>query len=282
MRIGIDARFYGPGGRGIGRYTAELVRHLEAGSTPADEFLIFLRRDNYDAYRPERPNFRKVLADFPWYSIVEQTRFPALIRKARVDLVHFLHFNVPMFSRTPYVVTIHDLILKRYPTIAASTRAWPTYLFKRLGYHAVIRGAVRRARAVIAVSRFTRSQIVSAWPRVADRIVVIPEGVSVLARATEPPGAVLQRYAIARPYFLYVGSCYPHKNVSGLVAAYRVLQGMEPAAPDLVLVGSRDRFSERLAESVRAAGIHGVHFVGFVPDSDLQALYEAAVAYVCP
>lgn len=280
MRIGIDARFAGPTGRGLGRYTAELLYHL-ALLEPADEFVVFTRRDNPE-FVPDHPRFRSVVADFPWYSFAEQIRFPGFIRRSGVDLMHFPHFNVPVFSRTPFVVTIHDLILRRFPTHAASTRSRIGYAVKRLGYHAVIAAAVRRARAIIAVSNFTAAEIVGAWPAVRQKVRVVPEGISRLPASSEPAAAVLGRYGIASPYFLYVGSCYPHKNVGGLIAAYRRLREMEPNPPALVIAGSPDRFSERISDAVRRDGPAHVRFIGFVPDAELAALYREAIAYVCP
>lgn len=280
MRIGIDARFAGPAGRGLGRYTGELLRHLALLDAP-DEFVAFTRRDNLECV-PDHPRFRSVVADFPWYSFAEQLRFPGLIRRSGVDLMHFPHFNVPMFSRAPFVVTIHDLILRRFPTHAASTRSRLGYGAKRLGYHAVIAAAVRRARAIIAVSNFTATEIVGAWPSAREKVRVVSEGMSHLPASSEPTAAVLGRYGVFPPYFLYVGSCYPHKNVEGLIAAYRRLRAVEPDPPALVIAGSPDRFSERIAGAVRREGPAGVRFVGFVPDAELAAFYQESVAYVCP
>ncbi len=280
MRIGIDARFAGPVGRGLGRYTAELLRHL-ALLDPADEFVVFTRRDNQECV-PDHARFRRALADFPWYSIAEQLKFPALIRQARVDLMHFPHFNVPVLSRAPFVVTIHDLILRRFPTHAASTRSRVAYAIKRIGYHAVIGAAVRRAANIIAVSNFTAGEIADAWPSVRKKVRIVSEGVSHLSVPSEPGAVVLGRYGIAFPYFLYVGSCYPHKNVEGLLAAYRRLREIEPDPPALVIAGSPDRFSEQILGAVRRDGPAHVRFIGFVPDAELAALYREAVAYVCP
>ena len=74
MRIGIDARFYGTVGKGLGRYTAKLIEHLEQTDTD-NEYYIYLRRENYDEYQPRQPRFRKVLADFLWYGWSEQFLF---------------------------------------------------------------------------------------------------------------------------------------------------------------------------------------------------------------
>ncbi|OGF22636.1 hypothetical protein A2Y83_00370 [Candidatus Falkowbacteria bacterium RBG_13_39_14] len=96
MLIGVDARFYGPiGGGGLGRYTKELVDNLERIDNK-NQYVIFLRRENWDDYKPNNPNFKKILAPFKWYSLEEQIFMPFKIWRAKVDLMHFPHFNTPI------------------------------------------------------------------------------------------------------------------------------------------------------------------------------------------
>ena len=176
MRIGIDARFYGPVGKGLGRYTEKLVGYLERVADPDDEFFVFLRKENFDVYVPGNPRFRKVLADYPWYSISEQIFFPFLLRKYRLDVMHFPHFNVPILYERPFVVTIHDLILLRFPTVRNTTRSRLTYKMKYLAYRLVIATAIRRAKVILTVSRFTERDILTAFPTAVGKTVVTYEG----------------------------------------------------------------------------------------------------------
>ena len=130
MRIGIDARFFGSIGKGLGRYTQKLIENLgkiSAQGGPAsgwdkeNQYFIFLRKENWEEYQPSGKNFTKVLANIPWYGIREQLQLPGTLKKHNLDLVHFPHFNVPIFWKGKFVVTIHDLILFHYPTRRAST-----------------------------------------------------------------------------------------------------------------------------------------------------------------
>ena len=75
MRFGIDARFYGPVGKGLGRYTQKLIENLEK-IDQTNEYFIFLRHDNWDVYRPQAKNFKKVLANWRWYTLAEQIFMP--------------------------------------------------------------------------------------------------------------------------------------------------------------------------------------------------------------
>lgn len=276
MRIGIDARFYGPVGKGLGRYTARLIGHLERALPVEDECFVFLRRENFDSYRPENPRFRKVLADYPWYTFREQLLFPFLLRKYRLDLVHFPHFNVPVLYRRPFVVTIHDLILLRHPTVRNTTKSVLTYRAKYLAYRLAIGSAIRRARKILTVSRFTERDISSQYPGSAGRIVVAYEGCDLPVEEDGSGGEVPIR-GILKPYFLYVGNAYPHKNLEAFIP-------LAKRFPDVrfVLVGREDYFYRRLARRAEEDGADNIVFAGFVPDSGLVPLYRDAVGYVFP
>ena len=131
MRIGIDARFLGPVGKGLGRYTQKLVTHLEK-IDQNNQYFVFLRRENWSVYQPANRNFKKILADYRWYTWQEQWYLPKILKKYQLDLVHFPYFNVPVFYRGKFIVTIHDLIVDHVETGRASTLPYPLYKIKRL------------------------------------------------------------------------------------------------------------------------------------------------------
>ena len=159
MRIGIDARMYGPKQGGLGRYIQQLIAHLEQLET-TDEFIIFLRKENWDEYTPKNNNFKKVLADIPWYGWQEQIKLSKIIKQEKVDLMHFPHWNVPLFYNDPFIVTIHDLLLLHYPTRKASTLGPFAYWFKNFVYKIVLRHAATKSKHILTISEFTRKDIV--------------------------------------------------------------------------------------------------------------------------
>ncbi|NTW89970.1 MAG: glycosyltransferase family 4 protein [Candidatus Moranbacteria bacterium] len=278
MRIGIDARFYGPVGKGLGRYTEKLVEYLEQAAEGDDRYFVFLRRENFDRYVPKNPGFTKVLADYPWYSFREQFLFPWILRKYRLDLVHFAHFNVPVLYRGRFIVTIHDLILLHFPTVRNTTKSRLTYGMKYLAYRLAISSAIRRAVVVLTVSRFTERDILSSFPGAAGKTVVTYEGCdfdagSVAETGSEAPGS----RAILEPYFLYVGNAYPHKNLDAFVP----LAALFPEVR-FVLVGKEDHFYRLLREKAESTDVGNVVFTGFVPDGELAELYRHAMGYVFP
>lgn len=273
MIIGIDARLYGPYHRGIGRYVQHLVDGIVA-TTNGHHFIVFLDERGYAQFRPSA-RVTAVLAPYRVYGWREQIIFPWLIGRYRVDLMHFPHFNVPLLYRGRFIATIHDLIITHHPTSRATTGASWLYQVKLRLYRIVMRSAIHRAVAIIAVSRATRDDILAHYSVDPGKVIVIYEGVDLPTQS----GMGTLPTPVRPPYLLYVGSAYPHKNLERLCQAFAVVRERHPDV-SLVLVGRQDYFYQRLRTEL--AGQAGVVFLDNVDDDQLAQLYHRALAFVFP
>jgi glycosyltransferase involved in cell wall biosynthesis len=307
FRIGIDARLYGPVGKGLGRYTKEVVDNV-IKIDKINEYVIFLCRENFDEFHilPEdTPRIKKILTDIRWYSLKEQFKFPGIIKNEKLDMIHFTHFNVPIFCPVKFIVTIHDLILTKYPTMRATTLGPVRYFLKNLLYRIVISTAVRRAKKIIVVSEFTKKDIIENFNASNDKIIVTYEGVSNLGRNENNESRfydlqeilnkdkkILAKHNIENPYLLYVGNAYPHKNLEGLLKVFSEIKKKDicqASTAKLVLVGKDDYFYKKVKEYATTLGMSGqgistdeVIFPGYVLDKDLEVMYRNAIAYIFP
>jgi glycosyltransferase involved in cell wall biosynthesis len=267
VKIGIDAR---NDAAGIGRYTFSLIREL-AAIDHENEYVLFLSRERFPSYAPPGPNFRAVEAAIPWFTVREQLLLPRLVARERLDLVHFPHLTVPLLSRTPFVVTVHDLNYLDDAAIFAGGGG----RVRRAGYRIELAKA-RRARRLIAVSQHTRDTVVQALRVDPARVAVTYEAADP-PEAVEPDAATLERYGVYAPFFLYVGAAYPYKNLARLIEAYARVGGEH----QLVLAGDHEQFGPALRERAANAGLAGrVVFPGRVSDAELAALYGGALGYV--
>ena len=282
MKIGIDARFFGIRQKGLGRYTQKLVENLEK-IDPVNEYFVFLQKDNFEEYQPKNPNFKKVLADYKWYTFGEQVFFPRMLYKYGLDLVHFPHFNVPLLYFKRFIVTIHDLTLVHFPTVKNSTLHPVFYWIKFFAYLAVIRAAIVRAESVIAISQFTKDDVIKKYgPAIRNKTVVTYEACEDFCMFSQRNGQeILREYGIIKPYLIYVGNAYPHKNLDRLVLAFARAFG-EKNDFQLVLVGKNDYFYGRLRKTVQKHQIEGVIFLSDVSDYELDSLFHCSVANVFP
>jgi glycosyltransferase involved in cell wall biosynthesis len=284
MKIGIDARFYGPYGKGLGRYTEKLIKNLEKIDYQ-NQYFIFLRKENWKGFNPQNQNFKKVLADLPWYTVEEQILMPRIISKHKVDLMHFPHFNVPVFYFDDFVVTIHDLILLKFPTEKATTLGPILYKIKYLGYKTVITRAVKRAKKVITVSNFTKKEIADYFNLDPKKIMVTYEACDGIeyGQLSLPKSEFLSNHKIVKPYLLYVGNAYPHKNLEKLLEVFKTLKENSKFNFQLVLVGRSDYFYNRLKKEAQKLGLlqdNSAVFFGFASQQNLAHLYRRASLYV--
>jgi glycosyltransferase involved in cell wall biosynthesis len=283
MKIGIDARFFGPKCKGLGRYVQKLLDYLEE-IDHKNEYFVFLTKEGFANYQPQRSNFKKVLANYRWYTFKEQIFFPGLLNRYKLDLVHFCHFNVPIFYFRPFIITIHDLILFHYPTIKNTTLNRFFYFFKLGAYHLVIRSAMLRAEKIIAVSEFTRKDIISKMGVKENKTIVIYEGYEIQKNSPENDkrgNDFSSKYDIMKPYIIYVGNAYPHKNLEKLCLAFDLLQKKFDGLK-LLLVGESDYFYDCLEKFVKEKQIKNIIFTGFVDDIELDYLYKNAECFVFP
>jgi glycosyltransferase involved in cell wall biosynthesis len=272
MRIGIDARMMGANNtRGIGRYIQELYTAM-VQARPDLKFVVFSKSCNHALTKYQ--NVETVIADINWYGWKEQIQFLKIINNVKVDLMHFPHWNVPIFYDGPFVLTIHDLLLKHNKYSAkASTRFFVTRWLKRIGYKLVLDNAVKKAGAICVPTDFTAEDVQYFFPEQKNKLIVTGEGIPDLSKGIES--------APDFSYLLYVGSAYPHKRLDLLMEAWSELAKIYPDK-HLVVAGEVDVFMERVKKQARSLELERVHFLGSVADAELGNLYQKAELLVFP
>jgi len=192
------------------------------------------------------------------------------------ELFHATEHLLPPLGDLPTVLTVHDMIFKRFPEHQKRLNFW--YLNATMPLYC------QRVGAIITVSQASKRDIVADYGLDPDKITVIYEAASPEFRpaAKGHVDQVLSRYGLPGHFLIHVGTIEPRKNLSRLVEALRGLRNAGLSIP-LVVVGGRgwlyDDFFRRL-ESLQMGD--AVLFPGFVPDDDLAVLYSAAAATVMP
>jgi glycosyltransferase involved in cell wall biosynthesis len=184
-----------------------------------------------------------VVRDVGWYPVGLRRR------TGRLDVLHCTTFRGPPGTRVPLVVTVHDLALVRWP------EAFPRWhrLYGKAGLLRVLRGA----DAVVAVSEFTKDEVIAFAGVPSDRVRVIPNGVDPIFG----PGDNVSQ----GDYLLAVGTLEPRKNLA------RVVEAARSVGVELRVVGARGW-----------GGVDVPGWVGQVPDAALAALYGRARCVLYP
>ncbi len=205
----------------------------------------------------------------------EQTILAMRMQRAKFDVYHGAHFAVPVVTRVPRVVTVHDLTFHR---LAAR------YSRGRRAYYRLLARAATMADRLIVPSKAVAGDVVRYLGYSPARMRVVHEAARAgLAPATEGEvNGLRRRLGIERPYVLCVGTAEPGKRAVDALRAVALLRE-DGSDAGLVLAGKEGRLSAALrGEALRLGVDDRVVFAGYVPDADLAALYTGAVALVFP
>ncbi len=273
---------------GLGRYAASLTAALaprlpgdlalfynaEQGIFPVPEFAGLPAQTVSWSYKPWRM--------MVWAGQIAHGVAPGLVARVSngltpgVTLFHGLeHLLVPV-GNAPTVLTVHDLIFERLPDHHKALNRW--YL------RAAMPLFCRRATHIIAVSEYTRSDLIELYGIAPGKITVIPEAADARFRpqSKERRDQVRTKYDLPARYWLCVGTIEPRKNLIRLLQAWEPLY-LAGEAPPLVIVGRRGwLYEDFLAALESSPARDGVLFPGWVVDEDLPAIYAAAELCLVP
>jgi len=275
MKLAFDATTLAGRISGVGYYTARLLQSLAGGpgAGVVERVVVLSNRevplptgDRLEVYGRRR---------FPVRSVWMQLVLPSILREVKPDLVHFTNYLAPLVMGVPYVVSFHDMTLSLFPE--AHT------LKKRVLTSSLIPWVARGARRILTPSESTRRDVIRLLGLDPGRVRVIPYAASeIFCPASEGPQRLATAYGVRPPYFLYVGTIEPRKNLARTLRAFaRVAPGLPQH--QLVLVGDLGwKYEEVLAEARRPDLQGRVLLPGYVPEQDLPLLYTHAVAFVYP
>jgi glycosyltransferase involved in cell wall biosynthesis len=282
-KIGIDARFLGDAGPG--RYVKNIIEHLEE-IDKRNIYYIFLKKKGYELYTPKNENFKKVLADYTWYSFEEQISFLTAILKYSPDLFYVPHFNIPVLYPKKLVTAIPDLIMHTYSTERGTTLPRWYFRIKKIVYKIVVLWAVLRSKRIIVPSREIINDFKKVFPYINDKKYVLAyEGVDP-DFVKDSINVSIEDLGIDKPFLLYISSMYEHKNVPRMLDAFNILKEKYGYTGKLVIIGKKDKFSENIKNKVKEIDIESsVIMPGeekFVTDEQVSILRKQADAYVFP
>lgn len=271
-RIVIDARIRRSSS---GRYTDRLLEYLQKVDSD-NKYLVLV--EPTDEWQPTNKNFKPVVCKYKKFSLnpLAQITFARFLRKLKPSLVHFsMTGHQPLFYFGKQITTTHDLTMYKYAR-AGRLPKW-LHRLRMLGYKLIMWQSHRMAEKIIVPTDYVRDALAKFHLSTNRKIVVTLE-------ASEPvlPGKAVAPEGVPEKFILYVGSCFPHKNLRRLVQA---MDQVNAKFPDVKLVhaGKLEFYGKRLRRWVKNQGkADQVRFLGFVSDEELKWLYQNAEAYVFP
>lgn len=283
MRIGINALFRGKP-TGVANYIIHLVQNLQELDR-SNQYYIFLTRANRGYFSLYRENFHPVLC--PEQTAIptvrrlwEQTLFPLLVHRYRIDLLHCPVNVLPLWAgRWRTAVTILDCQYLHASARHGFLRRRFNTLFMRASY--------RRADLVMTISNCMKEEIVGYFGGDGAKVAVTHLGHAFGPVAPCPGHPLAQCLGLGRPYLLFVGFPNHRKNLPGLIRAFALAQERLSERYDLVLCGDIGTKTESDYPAIRSTiaetGLkERVRLIGYLENEELRDLMAGARAFVLP
>ena len=286
MRIGYEAKRIFSNSTGLGNYARTLVGDLlqhtaSTGVSQSEGFevVLFTPRVSRSFQTAEFFDHNRVeicTASGPFGSLWRIWGQGRTAQKKKLDLYHGLSNELPLdfslFSGMPLVVTIHDLLFKRFKSDYSA--------FDRALYDFKFRNACNRATVIAATSYATQQDLENFYKVPAERIQVVHQS---CARAfygradEETKRAIKEKYQLPDEFVLSVGSVIERKNLLGVIQALRFM----PLPVPLVVVGQGNEYLRQVQEYIAANKLQSqVLFRSDISFSDLPVVYQLSSCLV--
>jgi glycosyltransferase involved in cell wall biosynthesis len=272
-RIGVDGRtFYHTGStaRGIGHYAFNHLKHA-AELRPDWQFVIYVEEDNLSRTMERLvalPNIRVKQLDS--------------YRPGEVDLFHIPDpmnmtpgFDSPMrfCVDVPSTAILYDITPLRF--------YWKIFSQEgRKAYQARLAQFQRRGVTLLAISEFSRQDLLQATPILPEKVITIMAGLNRAEKAAEITPALVKevraKYGITAPFFLHVGALDPHKNFGAVLKAMGRVRSRDGI--QLVVVGEKENHLKAYSDECDRKKIKDILFPGYIPRLDLEVLYQETIA----
>lgn len=277
MKIAIEAqRIFRRNKHGMDFVALETIRCLQRLDT-RNEYFIFVA-EGEDRCLEESPNMHIVTLRCPSYPLWEQWALPRAAAGVGADLLHCTSNTAPVSCSLPLVVTLHDIIfLERQTARNKSLYQQFGRIYRRL----VVPRILPRCRKIVTVSQFECDRIRTALGIDPERITAIHNGYSPQFRPMETTADVTRKYLPDERYLLFLGNTDPKKNTAGTLRGYAEYVRNTTSPLPLLIADLDEKFldsilSEHNLESIRPL----LRRAGYIPNTDLPALYNGAAAFL--
>ena len=265
MKIAIEAqRIFRPNKHGMDFVALEAIRRIQQ-LDKENEYFILVSPGEDRCLEPSANMYIVELA-CPTYPLWEQVALPRALKKIRPDLLHCTSNTAPVYCDVPLVLTLHDIIfLEKRASQNKSVYQNMGWYYRRL----VVPKILPKCKKIITVSRFERERIQTALNLDPERIVAIHNGFGKHFRRVEGYEAVTRKYLPEEHYLFFLGNTDPKKNTPRTLKAYALFADLQEPVIDTLL-------RENGIESIKSL----LRFPGYIPNTDLPAIYSGASVFL--
>lgn len=283
MRIGFDVRPFLKEETGVGIYFKNLLFSL-ARIDRSNEYYLFSSSLKDRLPSPKIPLFaRKNFRDFPfpvkvvnffWFKL----SWPPLDYFFRTEL-DLTHSPIPLILPTKgkKIVTVHDLFFMDFPQMVEGE--------VRKNFVSRIKDSLLEANGIVAVSQFTRNQLIERFSIEEKKVRVIYHGLDPKFNAyisPEEAEGIKKRFSLPPSFILFVGAIEPRKNLLNLIEALKIIHSKYKKVP-LVIVGRKSQDYKNLEKKIKQDKLESwIRMMGYLPDNEVRVFYRLASLLAFP
>jgi glycosyltransferase involved in cell wall biosynthesis len=276
MRLGIMLRHFDQHDGGVKVYTRELLNAIITANTRHEIVLLYRNRKRLGTYGIADCVSEVLLEGGPIF-YWDQVKVPRAVRSLGIDVLFNPKYSIPLNVRCSTAWVCHGLDWYVMPQASR----W----IDRLNHRLLIPQYAAKSDAIIAVSETTREHVMKYLDVPGERVHTVYSGLSYAFRQPqdrEQLEATRRRFNLPPRFRLYCGAVYPPKNFTRLIRAYAKVG---PArGVQLVIAGGSNRFlsAHELLEPQRQGISDWVHWIGWLDNADLPAVYRLAEGLLLP
>ncbi len=281
MRIGVNTRLLLHNKlEGIGRFAHELLSRMVAAH-PEHEFYFFFDRPYHEEFI-YGPNVRPVVlgpqARHPFlYNLFTDIAIPVALKKYKIDVYFSPDGLGTIRTSVPVLLAFHDLAFIHFPQYISRLDKWH--------YNRFFPKYAHRATHIVAVSEYTRQDLVTQYKIPEEKISVVYNGINAHYRPLDhdEKAEVKARYTDGCEYFIFVSAIHPRKNVINLLKAFVKFKRFQKSRMKLVMVGRMAWQTDEIEEVKTLMPYkEDVIWTGYLGIGELSRLMGAAYALVYP
>lgn len=277
MRIAIEAqRIFRPNKHGMDFVALEVIRELQR-IDKENEYFVFVS-PGPDRCLQASGNLHVIELSCPTYPLWEQLALPRAVSRIRPDLLHCTSNTAPLRVPCRLVLTLHDIIFLE--SRKSSSKSW----YQNMGWYYrrwIVPQILPECRKIITVSHFECERIRKALHLPDERITTIYNGFSRHFRPLESTEGITQKYIPAKDYLFFLGNTDPKKNTDGTLKAYAHYLERSDYKRPLLIADAKAEYIETLLKENELEHIRPMLYMpGYIPNTDLPALYNDAFAFL--
>lgn len=283
MKIGIDAqRLFRKKKFGMDVVVLELIRYLQKADR-ANDYVVFVAPGENDCI-VETENFTICWIQNKLYPVWEQIKLPAAAKSMNVDILHCTANTAPLWSRKPFILTLHDTISLEHRKFQ-KTKTW----YQRIGNQYrrfLIPRTVKKAEHLITVSESEKQNIVRMLHLKPDFVSVVHNGVDERYKPVTDDFALAcfrKKYRLPDRYIAFIGNTEPRKNVINMLKAYAEYLDTSVGKKTLAVLHNNTKTFETQLQDARAEHLrNNIVVLGYIDSADMPSFYSGADMFLYP